>query len=334
MKPAVSLRDPDRVLLSTLAGEAPTGTALMSVGIRKPLPPLIKPLNSNSPEDSLAGIVLGGVGMDGVPTLVSPSLTSISPINDNYCVGPTPVQVTQIQLDLPSVQNRVFSRAHSVNNSISKTVSNPVVSKTINPVVAQTLKLDVSCHAVFHAPIVPLHGLPQKKGLSPDQSLNRIKHVKGVCCVNPCLSAPLVPNVPNAVIEQSVGGRLQRFWHIWQAMGANPLVVSVLRDGYTLFFKQKPLLTRFPLVQSGYTNPVKNRFLKEALLYLMSKLVVEKVVVKLSLAFYNRLFLVPKPNRKWRPILDLSQLNIYLSTNTFKMETPETIHYPYKQRNG
>ena len=108
-------------------------------------------------------------------------------------------------------------------------------------------------------------------------------------------------------------------------MGANPRVVSVLREGYTLPFKQRPLLTRFPLVQSGYTNPVKNRFLKEALLSLMNKLVVEKVVVKSSLAFYNRLFLVPKPNRKWRPILDLSQLNLYLSTNTFKMETSETI---------
>ena len=52
---------------------------------------------------------------------------------------------------------------------------------------------------------------------------------------------------------------------------------------------------------------------------------VEKVVVKSSLAFYNRLFLVPKPNQKWRPILDLSQLNLYLRTSTFKMETPETI---------
>ena len=88
---------------------------------------------------------------------------------------------------------------------------------------------------------------------------------------------------------------------------------------------QRPRLTRFPLVQSGYANPVKNQFLKEALVNLMNKLVVEKVVIKSSLAFYNRLFLVPKPNKKWRPILDLSQLNLYLSTNTFKMETPESI---------
>ena len=34
---------------------------------------------------------------------------------------------------------------------------------------------------------------------------------------------------------------------------------------------------------------------------------------------------VPKPTNRWRPILDLSQLNLFLHPGTFKMETPETI---------
>ena len=108
-------------------------------------------------------------------------------------------------------------------------------------------------------------------------------------------------------------------------MCANPRVVSVLKDGYSLPFSQRPLLTRVPLVHSGYANLTKSRSLKESLLDLIGKRVVEKVVIKSSLAFYNRLFLVPKPNRKWRPILDLSQLNLYLKASSFKMETPETI---------
>ena len=41
--------------------------------------------------------------------------------------------------------------------------------------------------------------------------------------------------------------------------------------------------------------------------------------------FYNRLFLVPKPNNRWRPVLDLSTLNTFINTESFKMETPETI---------
>ena len=170
-------------------------------------------------------------------------------------VSPTPIQVTQ------SVQNRVFSRAQSVDNSVSKTASDQIVSKTVDTVVAKTLKLDVSYHAVTRAHTVPLHGLPQKKGLSPDQSLNRIKHVKGVCCVNSCLSNPLVPNVPNAVIEQSVGGRLQKFWHIWQVMGANLRVVLVLRDGYILPFKQSPRGSKW-LCQSS-KEPVLKRGLTQ-----------------------------------------------------------------------
>ena len=165
---------------------------------------------------------------------------------------------------------------------------------------------------------------PQKKGLSPVQSLNKIKYVNNVSCVSPCLFAPNVQNVHNVVTILPVGGRLQEFWQVWQRLGANPRVVSILKEGYTLPFKMRPHLTRSPIIQSGYANPTKSRFLKEALINLKGKLVVEPVIVRSSLA-YNRLFLVPKPDNKWRPILDLSQLNRYLSTGTFKMETPETV---------
>ena len=50
-----------------------------------------------------------------------------------------------------------------------------------------------------------------------------------------------------------------------------------------------------------------------------------------SLGFFNRLFLVPKPDNKWRPILDLSNLNPFLRTEKFKMETPETIRTSLQQ---
>ena len=200
------------MLFSTLAGEAPTGTELMNVGIRKPLLPLIKQTNNNNLGDSLVGVVSEAVGAVEVPIVVSPSITSTSHINDNYCVGRTSFQVNQLQLDLSKVKKEMCSGTQITDKLVSRTVSQPVFSKTINSVVSQTLKLDVSCHAVTRAYIVPLHGLPQRKGLSPDHSMNKIKHVKGVCCVNPCLSLPPVLNVPNAVIKQSVGGRLQQFW--------------------------------------------------------------------------------------------------------------------------
>ena len=86
-----------------------------------------------------------------------------------------------------------------------------------------------------------------------------------------------------------------------------------------------PKLTRSPTVISYYVNPRRNRYLLEALHQLIAKNAVQLVKYQTSLGFFNRLFLVPKPNNKWRPILDLSKLNLFLKTKKFKMETPETI---------
>ena len=107
--------------------------------------------------------------------------------------------------------------------------------------------------------------------------------------------------------------------------GATPKVVTALREGYILPFQFRPNLTRSPTVVSSSTNPHKNLNLLEALYQLVNKNAVEPVENQNSLGFYNWLFLVPKPNNRWSPILDLSTLNTFLNIESFKMETPETI---------
>ena len=52
---------------------------------------------------------------------------------------------------------------------------------------------------------------------------------------------------------------------------------------------------------------------------------IERVENVKSLGFYSRLFLVPKPHQRWRPVIDLSRLNTFLLVERFKMETPESI---------
>ena len=79
------------------------------------------------------------------------------------------------------------------------------------------------------------------------------------------------------------------------------------------------------------TNALRQGLLMEALHALIQKNAVEKVNQKNSLAFFNRLFLVPKTNNKWRPILDLSALNKFLKVGSFKMETPESIRTSLQQ---
>ena len=130
-------------------------------------------------------------------------------------------------------------------------------------------------------------GLPQRKGVNPNAChlYTKIKYVKDVFCVGHLPSVNLVTNAQHAVLDPP----------------------------------------RSPTVISNYHNPTKQSFLLEALSQLINKNAVEPVENQNSLGFYNRLFLVPKPNDRWRPILDLSTLNTFLNTGTFKMETPETI---------
>ena len=155
--------------------------------------------------------------------------------------------------------------------------------------------------------------------------MKSVSCVTQLSCVQPVTCAQnVVPNLP-------VGARLQRFWEIWLGLGAGPKVVQILREGYTLPFQTRPNLTRSPSVVSCYVNPLRNSYLLEALHQLIDKNAVELIHNQASLGFFNRLFLVPKPNDKWRPILDLSKLNLFLKTEKFKMETTETIRTSLQQ---
>ena len=123
----------------------------------------------------------------------------------------------------------------------------------LNKHVIKTVNLNV----VFPAPSVT--GLSENKDIRPNQNQTEIKCVKPVCCVNPCLYVPTVQNVLHVVPNPPVGARLQRFWQVWHFLGANKRVVSILQEGYTLPFKEKPPLTRSPVIISGYANPVKKQ---------------------------------------------------------------------------
>ena len=224
-------------------------------------------------------------------------------INDNYCVS-----------------NVVGLKDSVIVSDKMEGLNPPPVTDQKN----SKLTLNVDSH-VANAHIVT--GLPQRKGVNPNicQLYTEIKYVKDVSCVGQLPSVKLVTNAQHAVLDPPVGARLNQCWQKWETLGSSPKVVNILREGYTLPFRFRPHLTRSPTVISNYHNPTKQSFLIEALYQLINKNAVEPVDNPNSLGFYNRLFLVPKPNNRWRPILDLSTLNTFLNTGSFKMETPETI---------
>ena len=174
----------------------------------------------------------------------------------------------------------------------------------------------VDLNVVPCVPTAPGHS--QKKEISPgavvchSQRNYKIKSVKLASCVTLLSCVKPVVNARDVASNPPVGARLQSFWQVWSKLGASYKVVQILRSGYTLPFQNRPLLSRHPTVISLYVNHHRNSYLSEALHQLISKNAVEPVRNPNSLGFFNRLFLVPKPNDKWRPILDLSNLNPFL----------------------
>ena len=232
-------------------------------------------------------------------------------INNNYCAQ----SVTGIGVPTcVTGQENLF---------VSSVGSNPKLNVTGKDYCLKTrTQLPVFYHVASHVPFAG--GSSQKKDVIPEHQMS-IKSVKGVSCVDHLSSVQNVTNAPLVVPSPPVGSRLHEFWEKWAALGVSPKVVSVLREGYTLPFQSRPYLTRKPTVISCYADPHRNIYLLEALHQLLNKNAVELIQNPQSLGFYNWLFLVPKPNNRWRPILDLSKLNEFLKTQSFKMETPEII---------
>jgi len=83
-----------------------------------------------------------------------------------------------------------------------------------------------------------------------------------------------------------------------------------------------------PIFMDSYVgDSVRRKALKEAVLELMKKGVLREVENPNTPGYYGRLFIRPKPNGKWRSIIDLSGLNEYIYNPTFQMETPMSIQH-------
>ena len=136
--------------------------------------------------------------------------------------------------------------------------------------------------------------------------------------------------------EQSVipvGGRLRFFWKHWREIGASKKYARWLNRGYRLPFlpggeqeARSLLSSSCPsfLIPSYPKTSEKGVALLEMIDVLLQKDVIERVEEG-DLCFFNVVFLRPKPNGKWRLILDVSRLNVFLATESFSMDTVQVI---------
>ena len=141
-----------------------------------------------------------------------------------------------------------------------------------------------------------------------------------------CMKAPEVPPLLVRTSDQSpekIAGRLSKFSGAWSEIGADPWVMRIVQWGYKIPFVTLPPL-RFQGQETTYPKgSLKWSSLNQSVQELRNKGAIEPA--PLSPGFYSRLFLVRKATGEWRPIIDLSSLNVFVHCPSFTMETPRSI---------
>ena len=127
-------------------------------------------------------------------------------------------------------------------------------------------------------------------------------------------------------LPMKVGGCLAPHWRRWQEIGAETWVVTVLRDGYRVPFKDSPPpLARTPVSFPTYrAGSPRAQALRQEVEAMLAKGALE-IARDPGPGFYSRLFLVEKATGGWRSVIDLSHLNDFVQLTPFKMETVASV---------
>ena len=135
----------------------------------------------------------------------------------------------------------------------------------------------------------------------------------------------MTPPKPPSVHQLEAASIVSEETGWWLTSKCSNKTLNIITNGYALPLISKPNLARVPLIHSGYKALQKDQALASCIQSLLSKNAIERVEKVKFLGFYSRLFLVPKPHQRWRPVIDLSRLNTFLLVERFTMETPESI---------
>ena len=102
--------------------------------------------------------------------------------------------------------------------------------------------------------------------------------------------------------------------------------MEVLRYGYRIPFLRSPPLPEVPIPMPSY-HPLSTKgvALGEVTQVLIAKGAVELAPLP-SPGFYSRLFVVWKTSGSWRPVIDLSTLNLFVDVSHFQIETIQSVH--------
>ena len=137
----------------------------------------------------------------------------------------------------------------------------------------------------------------------------------------PSLGISLNMDIARQEAQRPVGARLQHFLPNWQAITDDPWILNTIR-GYSLELTSTPR-------QHHPTPPIAlNQEKSAALTAEIDKLLQKEAIrpVKASLGeFLSPIFLVPKADGSWRPVINLRDLNSHITQHHFKMQGIRTV---------
>ena len=124
----------------------------------------------------------------------------------------------------------------------------------------------------------------------------------------------------NRIDQLRVGGKLAHYQNHWKKLfPQHPEIVRKVSQGILIAFDDvHPSLPSYPL---HLPSNDKTADLLHAVQKLQVSQAIEEVMDITSPGYYSCLFLVPKPDGSFRPIIDLKKLNQFLIVPSFKMET-------------
>ena len=120
-----------------------------------------------------------------------------------------------------------------------------------------------------------------------------------------------------------VAGKLRHFVGNWQVLTADHWVLNTVQ-GFLIPFREEPRQVQTP---HPYQYPADQLVqLREELALLVSKGAITRLEPTTPVAgFYSTVFLVPKKEGRWRPVINLKALNSWVQPQHFKMEGIHTL---------
>lgn len=117
-------------------------------------------------------------------------------------------------------------------------------------------------------------------------------------------------------------GAISRYYNIWQKISNNNFLLRIIKEGYRIQFLSKPSQST-PIISNPKSLEKRSIFKAQIENYIAIGAISEVPFMKEQ--YVSRIFTVKKSNGEDRLIIDLSNLNLFVSKVTFKMDNLSTI---------